>query len=1036
MSPVRYKRGNSGRFLVLVSFIVLGLVGSASRVLANDRVDINFNDTWKFHKGDVGGAEGVGFDDSGWDTVNLPHTWNAFDGQDGGNNYYRGIGWYRKHTPIPSEYSGKRIFLRFEAVSKAADVYVNGTHVGRHEGAYAAFCFDITDAVNIGANNVIAVKADNSSYLDIAPLSGDFTQSGGICRTVHLLVTNNVHVTPLDYGSPGVYLTQTNVSPNSANLQVRTIIRNDNYLPELVTVRAVIRRADNSLVTTLTSTLSVLAKSNRDFVQDTTIWNPHLWNGRIDPYLYKVSVEVEVDQSVVDIVEQPLGFRNFNVDKDNGFYLNGQYYDLHGVAIHEDRVDKGRAISDANRQQDIDLLMELGCTFVRLSHYQHAEKIYELADENGLIIWTEIPLVNKISNTTAFADNAKQQLKELIRQNYNHPSVLLWGLFNEITLGGGPDPTSLVNELNTLAKQEDATRSTTAASNSDGHMTNWIPDIIAFNKYFGWYGGSATNFAGWADNMHANYPVVKIGMSEYGAGASIHHHEENPSPPVPNGPWHPEEYQSYFHEVHWTAMKTRPYLWCKTIWNGFDFAADHRNEGDRPGINDKGIVTRDRSTKKDAYYWYKANWTDEPVVYISSRRFTPRYQNPVEVKVYSNCDSVELFVNGSLKGTKSSTDYIFQWTNIALKPGSNQIKAVGKIGMDEYQDTCSWDFVLTNKLAVSSVTASDFQNTPEEYHPPEHTIDGNFGTRWAAEGEQWIKYDLGSVQDVDKVYISFFKGEQRQAYFDIGASTDNATWTPVLTGGVSSGTTANLEEFDFQDTAARYIRIYGYGNSYNNWNSYYEVEIHGVIGVIDCDFIINGGYGLASDWSGPDNTPDCYINFYDFAALGKGWLVPYAEPIHEAEEALLVGPTIENQHPGYTGTGYADYTWELVGEYIEWVVNVPSADFYTLEFRYANGSGGRPLQIKVNGVVNVPSLSFPSTGSWANWETVSISAYLAAGDNTIRATSIGFMGPNIDHLNMADFAGIASFNFSDLAVLASEWLKCIDPQNPNCGFWD
>lgn len=805
---------------------------STSTVFAHDRIDIILNDTWKFHKGDVTGAEQISFDDSDWDTLDLPHTWNAFDGQDGGNNYYRGISWYRKHYTIPPEHSGKRIFLKFESASKAADVYVNGAHIGRHEGSYAAFCFDITAAVNIGTNNVIAAKIDNSTAVAIAPLSGDFTQWGGICRTVHLLITNNVHVTPLDYASPGVYLTQTNVSSSSADLQVKTKVRNDNSVSETATVRTNIKHADDSILTTLTSTLTIGAKSNQDFVQNTTILNPHLWNGRSDPYMYKVLVEVEVDGAVVDIVEQPLGLRYYHVDPDTGFYLNGQHYDLLGVAIHEDREDKGRAISDADRQQDIAIITEMGCTFIRLSHYQHAEKIYDLADENGLVLWTEIPLVNQVQKTTAFSNNIKQQLKELIRQNYNHPSVFFWGLYNE--LGTSPDPATLVDELNTLAHQEDPTRLTTAATDkAESFAPNWIPDIIAWNRYLGWYGKSpADSIAGWADNIHTNHPNDEIGVSEYGAGASILHHQENPPQPDATAVyWHPEEYQNYLHEVYWTTFKTRPYLWCKTIWNGFDFGADHRLEGDRPGINDKGMVTHDRTAKKDAYYWYKSSWSDEPTVYITSRRFTPRHKNPEYVKIYSNCDAVELFINGSSLGTKTSSNCIFTWTEkINLRPGSNEIKGVGRIGANKYEDKCFWDLILTNKLTVSSVTASDFQNTSQEYHPPEHSIDEDLGTRWAAEGEQWIKFDLGAVKYVDKIYISFFNGNQRQAYFDIEASTDNASWTPVLTNGVSSGITSALEEFDFEDIAAQYIRIYGHGSSSNNWNSYFEVEIHGAWG--------------------------------------------------------------------------------------------------------------------------------------------------------------------------------------------------------------
>jgi beta-galactosidase len=841
----------------------------ASTAFANDRVSIDINDNWKFYKGDVAGAEEVGFDDSLWQTINIPHTWNALDGEDGGNNYYRGIGWYRKHYTLGSESLGKRIYLFFESVGKAADVYCNGTYIGRHEGAYAAFCFDITDAAHFGSDNLIAVKADNSSALNIAPLSGDFTQWGGICRTVHLLITNNVHITPLDYASPGIYLTPTNVSGTASDLCVETLIRNAGITDKTVTVRATIKDANSVTVDTLTLAQNAAALTTTNFVQNTTISNPHLWDGLNDPYLYKVLVEVETDGAVVDVAEQPLGFRSYSVNSNQGFFLNGRYYDLHGVAIHEDREHKGRAISDADREQDIQLMLDMGCTWIRLAHYQHAEKICDLADEKGIILSTEIPLVNGILSTTAFSDNCKSQLKELIRQNYNHPSVFFWLLYNELTTSGSE---TLIQQLHDLAKVEDPTRLTTVAHNNTSDTAAWsyISDVLGYNRYYGWYGSQATDFAPWADGIHASRATDEIGVTEYGAGASINHHEENPAPPVTTGNWHPEEYQTYFHEVYWKAMETRPFLWCKTIWNGFDFGIDSRAEGDRNGINDKGMVIRDRTIKKDAFFWYKCNWSGEPVVYITSRRFTPRYKNPEYVKVYSNCDTVELFINGSSLGTKTSTDHIFKWIeNIKLKPGSNEIKAVGRIGPDEYEDKCFWDFILTTKLVVSSVTASGFQTG----NPPENTIDGSLTTRWACQGiGQWIKYDLGSVREIDKIKIAFYNGNSRFAYFDIDVSNDNSTWTRVLAGGVSSGTTTGLEEFDFPDTSARYLRIIANGTSTSDWNSYYEVEIYGVI---DCDFIINAGYGLTSDWSGPNNVPDCYIDFYDLAAMGNGWLTSF-----------------------------------------------------------------------------------------------------------------------------------------------------------------
>ena len=841
----------------------------ASIAWASDRVLIDINDNWKFHKGDVAGAEGVSFDDSLWQTINIPHTWNALDGEDGGNNYYRGIGWYRKHYTLGSESLGKRIYLFFESVGKAADVYCNGTYIGHHEGAYAAFCFDITDAAHFGSDNLIAVKADNSSALNIAPLSGDFTQWGGICRTVHLLITNNVHITPMDYASPGIYLTPTNVSSTAGDLSVKTLIRNAGITDKNVMVRATIKDANNITVgTPLTLTKNAAALTTTNFVQNTTISHPHLWDGLNDPYLYKVLVEVETDSTVVDQVEQPLGFRYYSVNSNNGFFLNGRYLDLHGVAIHEDRDHKGRAISDADRQQDIALMLEMGCTWIRLAHYQHAEKTYDLADEKGIVLSTEIPLVNGILSTTAFSDDCKSQLKELIRQNYNHPSVLFWGLFNE--LGGSPE--ILIQQLNALAKAEDATRLTTAAANtSDTAPMTYITDVIGFNRYSGWYGGQATDFAPWADGIHASRGTDEIGVTEYGAGASINHHEENPAPPVTTGHWHPEEYQTYFHEVYWKAMETRPFLWCKTIWNGFDFGVDSRDEGDRAGINDKGMVIRDRTIKKDAFYWYKANWSSTPTVYITSRRFTPRTQNPTYVKVYSNCENVELFINGQSRGVLTSADHIYQWNSVTLRRGANEIKAVGRIGASVYTDVCNWDLTLSAKkllfIPVSAVTASGFQTG----NPPENTIDGSMTTRWACQGiGQWIKYDLGFVREIQKIKIAFYNGSSRRAYFDIHVSNDNSTWIPVLTGGVSSGTTTDFEEFDFPDTSARYLRITANGNSSpSDWNSYYEV---GICGVLTCADVLASGLKLDADLIGLAGTPDCRVNLYDLAVLAMHWM--------------------------------------------------------------------------------------------------------------------------------------------------------------------
>jgi beta-galactosidase len=646
---------------------------------------------WQFHLGNVSGAEQINFDDSSWNTVDVPHTWNNLDGQDGGSNYYRGIGWYRKHYTISDDLAGKELFLKFDGASLVTDLYVNGTFVGEHQGGFAAFVWDVTGYLNVGGDNVLAVKVNNAYNPAIPPLAGDFNVDGGIYRHVNLIATDPLHISLTDYASPGVYLTQTNVSAASADLETKTKLQNDDSVDRQATVLTTIADANGNVVTTLQNSLVLPAGTGTDVVQDTTIISPQLWNGRADPYLYQVSVQIIDTGSgvAVDEVDQPLGLRYFSIDPNNGFFLNGQYLDLHGANFHQDRLDKGWAISDDDQREDVGLIQEIGATFVRLSHYQHPPLTYDLLDQAGIVAWSEIPLVGQVNNSQAFFDNAKQQLVEMIRQNYNHPSVLFWGMYNEI-----PDNSvtqTLVAQLAALAHQEDTTRLTTGATfAADNAGINFLTDVIAFNRYFGWYYGHSSDFGPWADQFHATYPSRVMGISEYGAGASIYQHEENPPPPPPYGPWHPEEYQDLFHEAYWSQLKTRPFLWAKSVWNMFDFAVDARNEGDTPGRNDKGLVTYDRQTKKDSFYWYKANWSSDPVLYITSRRYTDRPTNTVEVKIYSNFDSVELFVNGVSLGTLSSGDHIFRWTDVNLQPGDNFIQVVGTQGGDVYTDEVIW----------------------------------------------------------------------------------------------------------------------------------------------------------------------------------------------------------------------------------------------------------------------------------------------------------------------------------------------------------
>ncbi len=651
------------------------------------RTDISLDTGWKFNRSDISGAAAPSFDDSGWSTVAVPHTWNAQDGQNGGSNYYRGIGWYRRHFTISADQAGRRYYLQFDGSNIVTNVFVNGTGVGAHSGGFAAFRFDITQYVHVGADNIIAVKVNNASNADIPPLSGDFTFFGGLYRGVHLFAVDSLQFRMLDYGSSGVYLKQSLVSETSANLEITAKSFNNYGSAKSVTLETTIVDATGNVVDTLSTTHTIPAGTGYDFVQTTTIDHPHLWNGLTDPYLYKVYLSLKDGATVTDSVSQPLGLRYFRVDASRGFFLNGRYLDLHGVNRHQDRLNLGWAIGNAQHLEDFQLIEEMGATAIRLAHYQHAQYFYDLCDTNGMIVWAEIPLINSITESTAFYANAKQQLTELIRQNYNHPAICFWSIANEITLAAGPDTNNLLTQLETLASTEDPTRLTTIGSNAwDGSPVNWHTDLVDFNKYYGWYYGGFSDFAGWADGIHASYPAKCIGVSEYGAGSGLSLHSLAPT----EGD-HTEEYQNLFHEAHWLAMKTRPFLWSKFVWNMFDFAADARNEGDTPGRNDKGLVSFDRRIKKDAYFWYKANWSTAPMVYITSRRFTQRTSRSTPIKVYANCDSVELRINGVSKGVHNATgDRIFTWTGMTLAGGANTIEVIGTKSGVLCSDTVTW----------------------------------------------------------------------------------------------------------------------------------------------------------------------------------------------------------------------------------------------------------------------------------------------------------------------------------------------------------
>lgn len=653
------------------------------------RVDTLINSGWKFFQGDVSGAQAPTFNDSSWSGVTLPHTWNNIDGENGGS-YYRGISWYRLHYTVPASAAGQRLYLQFDGASLVTDVYVNGILLGEHQGGFSTFRFDATSALTVGANNVIAVKVTNAMSTDIPPFNGDFTVFGGIYRDVHVVSTDPVHMEMLDFGSSGLFLRQTNVSAASANLRVTAEVRNDSATSQNVILNTVIVDATNTIVQTLSSMQNMAAHTSNTFVQNTTIAQPHLWDGQRNPYLYHVFAQVQLGTTVTDVVTAPLGFRFYHVDPNNGFFLNGNYLNLHGVNIHQDHINQGWAVSNAEIDQDFSMMTEMGVNAIRTSHYQHAPHFFDNADALGIVLWSEQPIINGILTTPAFTQSAQQQLTEMIRQNYNHPSIIFWSIANEV--GNTSATNTLLQTLNNLAHAQDPDRITTLASNSNaGDAIASHTDVVGYNRYFGWYVTGINGLDGFLTSTHQSFPNKGFAISEYGAGASIIQHQDQPPQPVPASHFHPEEWQAILHETSWQIMANKPYIWGKFVWVMFDFASASRNEGDHAGRNDKGLCTYDRQTRKDAYFWYKANWTTTPFVYITSRRFVNRTTPTTDIKVYATTGAVHLTVNGVSLGAKTSSNHIFLWPGVALQTGNNTVQAVSTQGGNTFQDSVTWN---------------------------------------------------------------------------------------------------------------------------------------------------------------------------------------------------------------------------------------------------------------------------------------------------------------------------------------------------------
>jgi len=642
---------------------------------------------WLFIKGKHFNAQQITFDEAGFEAVNIPHTFSLEAIENVG--YYRGETWYRTRVNLPDSMKDERIFIRFEGAGQEATVFVNGKQVGKHIGGYSAFCYEITNAVSIDKDNLIAVMVTNEPNFKRIPVNDRlFNHYGGIYRPVHIFSTPKLNITPTYFASPGVFVEVKNLTKAQAELTIKTHI-SDASTATKASLSIKLNDAEGQNVASIVDEIN-LEENELVNISNITIPKPELWQGRKNPYLYSIEVEL-TSAETTDKVVQEFGLRSFKIDPNEGFFLNGKSYPLYGVNMHEDRKDSGPALNQNMHIEDMNLVEEIGATTLRTSHYQHSELTYKLADEKGILVWAEIPFVNDYSGREG--ENAKQQLRELILQNYNHPSIFTWGIWNEVRAHKNPDEACvpITKDLVELAHALDPSRPTISASDKGmtSNMGN-ITDLQAWNKYFGWYYGEYEDMGTWLDKSHAEFPNRPLSISEYGIGGNIYQ-QDRQKLEKPVGDYFPETEQSYFHETTWQILKDRPYVWSTYIWCMFDFSVNVWNRGGIPHLNHKGLVTYDRKTKKDAFYFYKANWSDEPALYIAERRNNLRTKAETEVKVYTNIEEeLELFLNDKKvnQQTLASDISVLRFKSIQLKKGENTIRVQTKD--KTFKDQVQW----------------------------------------------------------------------------------------------------------------------------------------------------------------------------------------------------------------------------------------------------------------------------------------------------------------------------------------------------------
>ncbi len=678
-----------------IVYIFIFLVGSFCKMSARE-VTL-FNDGWEFKKGPFSkeAMQAAVKWNAGWQEVTLPHTWNADDMQKKVSAFYEGVGYYRKKCIFPESMKGKRLFLRFEGVGSCAEVYVNGYLTGTHKGAYSAFVCEIGSQVKFGEENEIIVKADNMARPDVIPVNHVlFGVYGGIYRPVWLVITEPCGIVVNDCASSGVYITQKNVSKQSAEVNVKVKVDNATLAPVPLVLENVIYDGSGKLVKKHNQAFELTSQGVQSYSSQFKLSNPHLWQGREDPYLYKVVSRLLQNGRVLDEVVQPLGLRKYEVVAGKGFFLNGKKYPMYGVTRHQDWWGLGSALTNKEHDFDLAQIMDIGATTVRFAHYQQSDYIYSRCDTLGLVIWAEIPFVNRVTGQEW--DNAHQQMRELVRQSFNHPSIYVWGIHNEVYHPHGYTA-ALTQSVHDLCKLEDPDRYTVSVNGygNVGHPVNQNADIQGMNRYFGWYERKIQDIKPWIEKMEKEYPWQRLMLTEYGADANIAHQTEILGDALNwTSPFYPETFQTKTHEYQWSIIAKHPYITASYLWNMFDFAVPTSKRGSVDARNMKGMMTFDRKIKKDSYFWYKANWSKEPVLYMTQRRNVLRERKETSVTVYSNIGTPKVYLNDrELSGIrKGYTDVHYVFDKVLLNDGKNVLRAVVTWQGREYVDEMEWEY--------------------------------------------------------------------------------------------------------------------------------------------------------------------------------------------------------------------------------------------------------------------------------------------------------------------------------------------------------